>query len=46
MFSGEFAVDWGATMAAATVVAMPVLLIFLLCNRYFVQGMADGAVKG
>lgn len=46
MFSGEFAVDWGSTMAAATVVALPVLTIFLLCNRYFVQGMADGAVKG
>ncbi len=46
MFSGEFAVDWGATMAAATVVAMPVLLLFLLCNRYFVEGLAEGAVKG
>ncbi len=46
MFSGEFAVDWGSTMAAAAVVALPVLLLFLLCNRYFVQGMADGAVKG
>lgn len=46
MFSGEFAVDWGATMAAATVVAFPVLFIFLLCNRYFVQGLSDGAVKG
>lgn len=46
MFSGEFAVDWGATMAAATVVALPVLFLFLLCNRYFVQGLADGAVKG
>lgn len=45
MFSGEFAVDWGATMAAA-VVALPVLFIFLLCNRYFVQGLSDGAVKG
>lgn len=46
MFSGEFAVDWGATMAAAAVVALPVLFIFLLCNRYFVQGLSDGAVKG
>lgn len=46
MFSGEFAVDWGSTMAAAAVVSLPVLLIFLLCNRYFVQGLADGAVKG
>ena len=46
MFAGEFSVDWGATMAASTVVALPVLLIFLACNKYFVQGLADGAVKG
>lgn len=46
IFSGEFAVDWGATMAAAAVVALPVLLLFLLCNRYFVKGLSDGAVKG
>lgn len=45
-FAGEFSVDWGATMAASTIVALPVLLIFLLANRYFVQGLADGAVKG
>ncbi len=45
-FAGEFAVDWGATMAAASVVALPVLVLFLLCNRYFVQGLSDGAVKG
>lgn len=45
-FAGEFAVDWGSTMAAATIVALPVLVLFLLCNRYFVQGLADGAVKG
>lgn len=46
MFAGEFSVDWGATMAASAVVALPVLLIFLACNKYFVKGMADGAVKG
>lgn len=46
MFAGEFSVDWGATMAASVVVAFPVLLIFLVCNKYFVKGMADGAVKG
>lgn len=46
MFSGEFSVDWGATMAASSVVALPVLLLFLLCNRYFVRGLSEGAVKG
>jgi ABC-type glycerol-3-phosphate transport system permease component len=45
-FAGEFAVDWGATMAAAAIVALPVLALFLLCNRYFVKGLSDGAVKG
>lgn len=45
-FAGEFAVDWGQTMAAAAIVALPVLALFLACNRYFVQGLADGAVKG
>ena len=46
MFAGEFTVDWGATMAASTVVALPVLLIFLTCNKYFVRGLSEGAVKG
>lgn len=45
-FAGEFSVDWGATMAAAALVALPVLALFLLCNRYFVQGLSEGAVKG
>lgn len=45
-FAGEFAVDWGATMAAAAIVALPVLALFLLCNRYFVKGLSEGAVKG
>lgn len=45
-FAGEFAVDWGTTMAAAAVVALPVLVLFLACNKYFVKGLSDGAVKG
>jgi ABC-type glycerol-3-phosphate transport system permease component len=46
MFTNENTVDWGVMMAAAALIAMPVLLLFLLCNRYFVKGLADGAVKG
>ncbi len=46
MFAGEFAVDWGSTMAASTMVALPVLVIFLSCNKYFIKGLSDGAVKG
>jgi ABC-type sugar transport system, permease component len=46
MFAGEFTVDWGSTMAASTIVAFPVLLIFLVCNKYFVKGLSEGSVKG
>jgi len=45
-FSGEFVIDWGAMMGASVVVSVPVLLIFLLCNKYFVKGLSDGSVKG
>lgn len=45
-FSGEFVIDWGAMMGASMVVSIPVLLIFVLCNKFFVKGMSDGAVKG
>ncbi|MFH5181826.1 carbohydrate ABC transporter permease [Paenibacillus sp. TAB 01] len=45
-FSGEFVIDWGAMMSASMVVSIPVLLIFLLCNKFFVKGLSDGSVKG
>lgn len=45
-FSGEFVVDWGAMMGASVLVSVPVLIIFLLCSKYFVQGLSDGSVKG
>lgn len=45
-FRGEFLIDWGGLMSAAVVVSLPILLIFLLCNKYFVKGFSEGAVKG
>jgi multiple sugar transport system permease protein len=45
-FSGEFVVDWGAMMGASVVVSVPVLIIFLLCNKFFIKGLSDGSVKG
>ncbi|HEY0454296.1 carbohydrate ABC transporter permease [Actinophytocola sp.] len=37
--------DWGAIMAGATLMTVPVLVFFLLVQRHLVTGMA-GAVKG
>lgn len=45
-FAAQFSTDWGAMMAAATVIALPVAIAFLFTQRYFVRGMAAGAVKG
>lgn len=45
-FSSEFFVDWGASMAASVVLTVPVILIFLSLQRYFVKGLATGGVKG
>jgi len=45
-FRGQFIIDWGGMMSAAMVVALPVLLVFLLCNKYFIRGITQGSVKG
>ncbi len=42
---GELALNFG-NIAAATVISMiPVILIFLVLQRYFIEGLA-GSVKG
>ncbi len=46
MFMGEFVIDWGAIMSSGAIIALPVILLFLCCNKVFVKGLADGGVKG
>lgn len=45
-FQTAFGNDWGATMAASSLFAVPVLLIFVFLQRKAVGGMTAGAVKG
>ncbi|MFG2648040.1 carbohydrate ABC transporter permease [Streptomyces sp. NPDC048436] len=45
-FHNTFGTDWGATMAASTLFALPALAIFLLLQRQVTSGFAAGAVKG
>ncbi len=45
-FFGEHSVDWGLVMAGSVVASLPVVLLFGLLSRYFVQGLTSGAVKG
>ena len=45
-FIGYSFVDWGALMAAATVIVFPVLFIAFVMQRYIIKGLTVGAVKG
>jgi multiple sugar transport system permease protein len=42
----EYATQWHLLMAASTGVAMPPLLVFLFCQRYFIQGLTMTGLKG
>lgn len=43
---GSFDARWGELMAGATLITLPLLIMFSLLSRYFIQGLAAGAVKG
>ncbi|GGV07998.1 sugar ABC transporter permease [Kitasatospora herbaricolor] len=45
-FRSAFGDDWGATMAASSLFAVPVLILFVFLQRKAVGGMTAGAVKG
>lgn len=45
-FIGEGATYWGALMAAATLIALPPLILAFIVQRRLVSGLALGAVKG
>lgn len=38
--------DWGMLMAGASAAAIPVIIVFLVCQRYFMRGLTIGALKG
>jgi multiple sugar transport system permease protein len=39
-------INWGALMAASVTITLPVLLIAFVTQRYIIQGLTAGAVKG
>ncbi|MEV5806654.1 carbohydrate ABC transporter permease [Streptomyces parvulus] len=45
-FQSTFGTDWGATMAASTLFALPALVVFLALQRHVTAGLASGGVKG
>jgi raffinose/stachyose/melibiose transport system permease protein len=45
-FQGEHASQYTLLMAGVVISIIPVLIIFLFLQRYFVTGLTAGAVKG
>jgi multiple sugar transport system permease protein len=45
-FVSKFSVDWGQMMAAGVLALVPSCLFFIFIQRYLVQGLTAGAVKG
>ncbi len=45
-FISNIGVDWGQLMAATVISLVPVLIAFLVLQKWLVQGLMAGAVKG
>lgn len=45
-YGASAAAEWHLMMAGAAISILPMLLIYILCNKYFMTGMVDGSVKG
>ncbi len=43
--TGQYSTDWGEMLAAAVIIVLPVVLVFVLLQRRFIDGMTAGAVK-
>ena len=46
MFIGQYSSEYGLIMAASVVALIPVLIVFLSLQKYFVQGVASSGLKG
>lgn len=44
-FFSEFATDWPGLMAATFLMSVPVVVLFLILQKYFVRALTEGAVK-
>ena len=46
MFIGQYSSEYQLIMAASVVALLPVLILYVFCQRFFVQGIATSGLKG
>lgn len=44
--SGEAASSWNLMLAGISISILPMLVVYLFLNRYFISGLTEGSVKG
>jgi ABC-type glycerol-3-phosphate transport system permease component len=45
-FQGQFGTQWGPLSAAICIVIIPLVVVFIFAQKYFIRGLTDSAVKG
>lgn len=45
IFKGQYTADHALLSAAGVIIAAPIIVVFLLLQRYFINGMLEGAAK-
>ena len=45
-FSGEYVTPWDQVMSAAVIITIPVVVIFLVLQRFLIRGLTQGGIKG
>lgn len=46
MFISQYSAEYGLIMAASVVALIPVLIVFLSLQRFFIEGVASSGIKG
>lgn len=44
--AGDGAAAWNIMFAGATMSIVPIVIVYIFCSRYFMEGLTAGAVKG
>jgi multiple sugar transport system permease protein len=45
-YIGEYGIEWGMMCAAGIMTALPVIFMFMFLQKYLIEGMTSGSVKG
>jgi len=43
---GQYAINWNAVMTLTIIAVLPLMVVFMFLQRYFIEGIGGGAIKG